>query len=145
MNKNEKVVDILLIEDSANIIDIFSVLTKKFNLTIHIVKNTFEFMKTAQSINFKYILCDLHLDYKFEGLFITRVYSNIRKIKNSNGKALLFSSEKTNEEDATNFGFDGQVEKDFLSIYEFLLNNFPLRSYQELIKKESHNFVSISS
>ena len=145
MAQNEKDFDILLIEDSASIIDLFSVLTKKFDLKIRIIKNTYEFMETAQRSTFKYVLCDLHLDYKFEGLFISRVYSNIRKIKNNDGKILLFTSDKANSHDAMKFGFDGMVEKDFLSIYEFLLNNFPLRSFHDLIKNGSQNYARISS
>ena len=128
--------DILLIEDSTAIIDLFKVLTKKFDLKIKYAKNTSEFLNIIRFNSFKYVLCDLNLDYKLEGLFISKVFSNIRKIQQTESKILLFSSEKVTEKEISKSGFDGSLVKDFLSIYDFLLQNFPLRSFHDLLVNE---------
>ncbi len=142
MYHDSQLYDLLLIEDSTSVIDLFLVLTKKFDLKIKIVKNSNEFMNVIRTNDFKFVLCDSNLNYKYEGLFIARVYNNIRKIKRSQGKILLFSSELASESEIGNFKFDDVLQKDFLTIYEFLLNNFPLRSYHDLIKNDERYIVS---
>ncbi len=133
-NKN---FDILLVEDSSAIIDLFKVLTKKFDLKIKFVKNTFEFMDSIQKFNFKYILCDLDLDYKLEGYFIARIYANYRKYKNKDGQMILFTSDDSKVVDMVQKEFDYSLTKEFYSIYEFLLEHFELRSYHDLLKDDS--------
>ena len=137
MNNDDKTIDILLIEDSNSVIDLFSVLTKKFDIKIKYAKNSYDFMTLARDHHFKYVLCDLNLDYKYEGYFISRIYSNIRKVNHENGKILLFSAERETKEEFLIHGFDGSLDKNFLAIYEFLLHNFPLRSFHDLIKEHT--------
>ena len=137
MINDDKNIDILLIEDSTAIIDLFKVLTKKFDLKIKFVKNTFEFMDAAQKFDFKYILCDLDLDYKLEGYFIARIHTNLRKYKNKDSKMILFTSDDSKNSDMVQKEFDYALKKEFYSIYEFLLENFELRSYHDLLKVDS--------
>lgn len=142
MNLNNKVYDILLVEGSTAIIDLFSVLTKKFDLTIKFVKNTNEFTNITQRLSFKFVICDINLDYKYEGLFIARVYNNIKKIKNNEGKILLMCPESPSENELKKLTLDGILPRGFSTIYDFLLQNFPLRSYQDLLKNEERYIIS---
>ena len=144
MVQDANIIDLLIIEDKAPIVDLLQVLTKKFNLKVKYARNTEEFLNLAKINNFKFVLCDLNLGYSFEGLFIARVFANIRTIKQLNSKILLLNSEKVSEFELNKFGFDGLLLKEFLSIYEFLLGNFPLKSYSDLIKNELSYFASVS-
>lgn len=134
MIHDKKSIDLLVIDDSSAIIDIFKVITKRFDLKIKFAKNTYEFMDIAQQYNFKYVLCDLNLDYNYEGFFISRIYAIIRKYKNEEGKILLFTSEQATDLELMKFNFDGSLKKEFLPIYDFLIQNFPLRSIHDLLQ-----------
>lgn len=140
----ENTIDLLIIEEAAPIIDLFQVLTKKFNLKVKYVKNTGEFLDLAKMYNFKVVLCDLDLDYSFEGLFIARVFANIRSINRLDSKLFLFSSKKVSKNELDKFGFDELLPKEFSLIYEFLLSNFSLKSYSDLIKDDYAYFASVT-
>ena len=136
MNHDQLLIDILLIDDNESVIDIFKILTKKFNLTIKYAKNTQEFIELSKKYNFSIILCDLNLDYKFEGFFIARLFSSLKLMRHLDSKVLLFSSQTLTNDELLKFSFDGSLDKNFHSIYNFLEVNFPFRSYTEEITLE---------
>ena len=133
MIQDKEKIDVLLVENSTAIIDLFKVLTKKFDLTIKFVENTAEFVEIIKKYDFLFVLCDLNLDYKLEGLFISQIYASFRKIKNLEGKNYLFTSDPVINFDFSKYGFDDCLPKNFQSIYQFLREKFPFRSFHDLI------------
>ena len=136
--EDDKDIDILLVDNNEDIADIFKVLTKKFDLTIKFAKNTEESVRFSKIYSFRFVLCDLNLDYILEGFFISRFFSAINKMNKLEIKIVLFSNEKISHEQMINNSFDYQLEKRFSSIYTFLEKNFSFRSSsKELSKKGS--------
>lgn len=131
MNHDDKLFDILLINNNEAVVDIFQILTKKFKLTLKIAKNTQEFVDYSKMYDFHYILSDLHLDYKFEGFFIARLFSTIKKVHNGDGQIILLSSENLSKDKLENFNFDGSVSKNFAEIYKFLVSHFKFKTFTE--------------
>jgi hypothetical protein len=145
LSKNDKIVDILLIEDNESVVDIFKIITKKFEVSIKYAKNTNEFIKLMQMFEFRHVLCDLNLDYKYEGLFISKIYNNIRRIKPNNGKIYFFSNEIVGNFDLQKFCFDEVLEKNFSHIYGFLKSNFSFKTYKHFLEIENSQNALISA
>ena len=81
MMQNKEIVDLLFVEESNEIGYLFSEISNIFGLSAKIARNLNEFVELATIFEFKFILCNLHIEHNFAGLFLSRMYSNIRKIK----------------------------------------------------------------
>ena len=140
MNNNSRATDfdLLLVENQESVIDIIKVLTKKFAIKIKFAKDTSEFTELIKIYNFKFVIVDLDLGYKLEGLFISTLYKNIRSIKNPSSKIYLLSDRGLSSPEIYKFHFDGIIKKRCTPMYEFLLSNFDFRSYTELLREKSY-------
>ena len=132
MNHKNEVIEMLLVENNEAIIDFFKVLTKKFDMQVKYVTNTTEFVELVKKYDFKNIICDVDLSYKFEGIFISNLYNNIKKIRNIDGKMYLLSDRIVPNIDGK-FNFDGILPKKFQEIYDFLIQNYEFKSYHKSI------------
>ena len=75
MNQKYEVIDILLVESHPTMKIIFEEISKIFNLNIRFANNIKEFIELATTKNqVKYVLCDLHIEYNFGGLLVSRMY-----------------------------------------------------------------------
>ncbi len=124
MIQNKKLFDILLVESSPIVIETFREIGKIFNLTIQFANSINEFIEQATNYEFKFVLSDLHIEYKFGGLFISRMYTNIRKIRVNDGKMYLFSLQKNPNLELAKFELDDFTEEKFSSFFDFLEAKF---------------------
>ena len=137
-NSNDIDFDLLLVENQESAINIIKVLTKKFAIKIKFAKDTSEFTELIKIYNFKFVIVDLDLGYKLEGLFISTLYKNIQSIKNPSSKIYLLSDRELTSSEISKFHFNGIIKKKCTPMYEFLLSNFDFRSYTELLREKSY-------
>lgn len=145
MDTDYNISDLLLIEDNEAVIDLFKVITKKFDLKIHYARNTKEFMDLIKEKHFKYVLCDANLTYAREGFFISQIFVNIKNIRQIQSTILLFSTSTFSEAEVMKFGFDGVVNKNFSTIYAFLMNTFGLKSIKNLTALENNEILYVKA
>ena len=106
-------VNILVIENNDDHIAIIKILNKEFNFNIDVAHNHFEFLNLVTShFNYSLVLVDLSLDYRFEGLDIMKSYKKL----GLNSKIYAYTSEKIDEQEYIQFGFDGVIRKKFLEL-----------------------------
>lgn len=124
MDCNGNQIDVLLIDDNKGISDIFKDLTKKFVFTIKFAKNTHEFIHFIENYKFRFIICDLNLDYKLEGLFIAQLFFELKKTQHLTSKIINLASESNDHKDLVKNSFDFPLKKNYPTIYNFLHQNF---------------------
>ena len=95
MVQNKGIVDLLFVEESEPIGFLFSEISKIFGLSVKIAKSLDEFIRLVTVYDFKFVLCNLHVEHNFAGLFLSRLYTIIRKVKITDGK-LFFNSFQQN-------------------------------------------------
>ena len=106
---------LLLIEDNLEIIFLAKDLAKRFNISLTLGRNTSDYLLLTKNRKYDFILCDLNLDYDFEGFDIIKFH---KKSKNKS-KIIAFSSENISPEIFLSNGFDDVLQKQFNHIYSF--------------------------
>ena len=124
MVSNKKIIDILFVEESDQVTFLFNEVSKIFNLTIKIAKNLDEFIELATIYDFKFVLCNLHVEYNFAGLFLSRIYSSIRKVKTNDGKLFFYSFQNNPKLELAKLSLDDFSEEKFFNFYDFLMEYF---------------------
>ena len=114
------IIDILLIESSTRLIEMFEELSRIFNLNIKFARNINEFIEIATKRDFRFALCNLHIEYKFAGLFVSRMTSNIKKLKSNTGSMYLFSMQNNESYDLSKMSLDDFATDKFSSFYNFI-------------------------
>ena len=89
MVQNEGIVDLLFVEESEQIRFLFSEISKIFGLSVKIAKSFDEFVRLVTDYDFKFVLCNLHVEHNFAGLFLSRMYTNMKNVKNYRWKIIL--------------------------------------------------------
>ena len=117
-----KLIDLLVIEDDKDIINLVKAMCLKQSLQVLFASDTTEFIALIKKYEFKNVLCDIHLSYRYEGLLIARMYASIKKINIGNGKIYKFSSEPMSKKELLKNGFDDSIGKNHTEIQTFLYN-----------------------
>lgn len=116
--------DLLLVEESDNIIYLFQEVSKTFSLSIKFARNLDEFIDLASTYEFKYILCNFHIEHTFSGLLLSRMYNNIKKIKVNDGKLFFYSFQHNSSLELAKMSLDDLTEQKYTNFYDFLNENF---------------------
>ena len=124
MIQKNKLLDLLLVESSPIVIETFKEIGKIFNLKIRFASSINEFIELSKNFEFKYVFTNLHIEYNFSGLFLSRMYNNIRKIRVNDGKMYLFSLQNNPNLELAKLGLDDFAEEKFLSLFDFLEAKF---------------------
>lgn len=122
--------DLLIVESSPVMIEMFSEISRIFKLKILIAKDINEFVKLVTKNEFKFVFANLHIEYNFAGIFIKRMYTNIRKIKSKNGKMFVYSLQNNENYELAKLELNDFAEQKYDSFYEFLEGNFPQNFFQ---------------
>ena len=136
MIQDDGIIDILLIESSTRLIEMFEELSRIFNLNIKFARNINEFIEIATKRDFRFALCNLHIEYKFAGLFVSRMTSNIKKLKSNTGSMYLFSMQNNESYDLSKMSLDDFATEKFSSFYNFLRVKFPLQFFHYFSTEE---------
>ena len=144
MMQNKKMFDILLVESSQEIIMLFEELSKIFNLTIAYAKNITDFIELVTVYEFKFVLSNMHIEYKFGGLFLSRMFTNIRKVKINDGKMFLYSLQNNSNFDLSKLSLDDLAEEKFSNFYSFLSTNFPNQFFSYFTSPEYQNSIPVA-
>lgn len=136
MDDHTKLFDVLVIEQNENIINLFKVITKKFDLTIKYVRSMVEFFEIIKENNFRFILCDLYSKRIKDAIIIAEVFTRIRLTRDIKGKIFLFSDHELSNVDKSFSAFDDKLDIDFSSIYSFLVDHFDFRTIASIPKEE---------
>lgn len=107
---------LLLIEDNNDVINLVTEVAKKFNLKLEVGSNTSDYLDLTKRFRFKFIFCDINLDYKKEGFDILKIHRK-RKLKS---KIIAFSSSYTPKELKSNSSFDFILEKKAEKLIDFV-------------------------
>ena len=140
MIKNSNVIDLLIVEESENVIFLFSEIGKIFGITVKFAQNLDEFVDVATEYNFKFVLSNLHIEYNFAGLFISRMYNNIRKFKSNDGKLFFYSFQNL---EISKLILNDLTEEKFANFFDFLNEYFPIQ-YKDYFMSEAYR-TSITS
>ena len=132
----DQIIDILVIEDNENTINLFKVITKKFDLTIKFARSMTDFFEIITQYHFKFVLCGLYSENKKDALFIAQFFNRLR-LSSKQGKLLLFTSSMILKREIDIHGFDGQLEKEFPYIYAFFKRHFNFRSISSVMNEEN--------
>lgn len=144
MEQQNNVIEMLLLEKNESIINFFKVLTKKFNMKVKYATNTEEFVELVKNNDFENVICNIDLSYKFEGLFISNLYNNVKKIRNFNGNMFLLSNRTIPKNYANKIFIDGLISINFKAIYEFLEKNYDFRYYHNALSQSIVQKTAIS-
>ena len=136
MVHNIKIIDILLVESSLGVIETFKEISRIFGLSILIADGIDEFVNLSTNHTFKFVLTNLHIEYNFSGLFVSRMYSGIRKIKVNDGKLFLYSLQNKDHLELAKMGLDDLSEEKYMSFFDFLEINFPENFFQYITSEE---------
>ena len=130
MGQNRTIVDLLVVEEAAEAITLFEELAKIFNLSIKIASSLDEFVEFATRYDFKVVLCNLHVEHNFAGLFLSRMYNNIRKVKINDGRLFFYSFQHNPTLELSKLSLDDLSEEKFSNFYDFMLEYFPQQCKQ---------------
>ena len=130
MEQQKGVADLLYVETSDEIGFLFSEISNIFGLSVKIAKSLDEFVQLATVFDFKFVLCNLHLQQNFAGLYLSRMYKKIRKAKIANGKLFFYSFQNNPTLELSKLGLDDLSDEKFDSFYEFLVEYFPKQCKQ---------------
>lgn len=120
MIQDKEIIDILFVEESEQAAYLFKEVSKIFNLSIKIAKTLDEFVEIATIYDFKVILCNLHVEHNFAGLFLSRMYTSIKKVKINDGKLFFYSFQNNPRYELAKLSLDDFVEQKFSNFYDFL-------------------------
>ncbi len=142
MISTTEIYDLLLVESSPEMNGIFKEISRIFNLKILFANNIKEFIELVTQYEFRFVLSNLHIEYKFAGLFISRMYSNIRKIKTNDGKMFMYSLQNNPKFELAKLILDDFAEQKYPSFYDFLRTNFPLHFFNYFTTDEFKQSVA---
>jgi CheY-like chemotaxis protein len=120
---------ILLIEDNKDQIFLIKKLSNDFNLDLDVGNNKTDFLNLINKKTYDIIICDIDLDYKFEGLDILEIF----KKSNLKGKIYAFTSSAHNSEFFLEKGFHGFIEKSLkttMSFFRQLSENYSFSKFE---------------
>jgi hypothetical protein len=125
MVQNKDIIDLLFVEESSEIGYLFNEISNIFGLTVKIAKNLDEFVELATIFEFKIVLCNLHIEHNFAGLFLSRVFANIKKIKVNDGKLFFYSFQNNPTLELSKLSINDLSEEVYSNFYDFMLAYFP--------------------
>lgn len=125
MVQNKDVIDLLFVEESEQIGFLFSEISKIFGLSVKIAKSLDEFVRLATVYDIKFVLSNFHVEHNFAGLFLSRLYTNIRKVKITNGKLFFYSFQHNPTLELSKLALDDLSAEKFSNFYDFMLEYFP--------------------
>lgn len=134
--------DLVIIDDNDEFVSLFKDILKSFNLKVGFVKTLEEFIDIALITNFKFVLCNMHVERYYAGLFLTQIYNKISKFKNEKAKLFFYSFPEKEIFDISDVILDDLAFQRFTNIYDFLNYYFPLKflkhfSYELFIENKS--------
>ena len=138
MVQNNEIFDILLVENSPVLIDIFKELARILNFSIKYASTINEYIFYFTKYDFRFVLIDIHIEYKFAGLFLSRIHFKIQKIKNNAVKMFFFSLQDNLEFDLSKLSLDDFSSEKFSSFYNFFRVKFPLQFFN-YFRSETYN------
>lgn len=128
--------DLLIIEDNKEIKDLMKILANKYGISVAFAANTQEFVTQINLYKFNFILCDLNLDYDYEGYVILKIFSKLRRKKGLATVIYSFTAENIPSSELLLRGFDGILKKDINHIKAFLDKNFHF-NFQSLFSTQN--------
>ena len=109
----------MLIEDNNEVISLVTDIVAKYNIQLIVGHNTTEYINLTKRFRFKYVLCDINLDYKREGFDIVKIHKK-RRLKS---KIVAFTSSDVSPDVTMTLGFDFYLEKKPENFINFLKKN----------------------
>lgn len=125
MDQNRKIIDLLVVEETSQAITLFEEIAKIFNLSIKIGSSLDDFIEISTLYDFKVVLCNLHVEHSFAGLFLSRMYTNLRKLKPRDGKLFFYSFQHNPKLELAKLSLNDLSEEKFANFYDFLNEYFP--------------------
>ena len=136
MIQNEEIVDLLFVEESEQIGFLFSEISKIFGLSVKIAKSLDEFVQLVTDYDFKFALCNLHVEHNFAGLFLSRMYTIMKIAKIVDGKLFFYSFQHNQMIELSKLSLNDLSEEKFNNFYDFMLEYFPQECKQYFQSEE---------